>query len=263
MENVVIRKSYPISNKLSCEKYEIIKASQSPKVFKVITEDKESYKQLRVLIGQIIEKASFLGDSKAHEYSQEQRADFITEIIKSFKDYKWISVQEVGIILVNGLKGNYGEYFGFKIKSVEGWIKHYNETVRREAWKEQLRFQSEIDAIEERARQQALKLESEKRNQDEIKVLIESYSNVEKWQDIPSHFQSYSCYFDYMKSNNMLTVSEEEQKKIQLKYFAIHKKSPSFLYKRTEFIDAKARLSMKDEVFRREMFKIIKNNRNV
>lgn len=90
------------------------------------------------------------GFNAAAQSTEQEQQMYISEMIGVLKAYKYIGVDELKIVIAEGMIGNYGDFFGLNARVLNDWLKKYTGTTRMQAMQKQLQHeQKQLDVVEE------------------------------------------------------------------------------------------------------------------
>lgn len=108
------------------------------------------------------------GFKKGGEAGEDVQMTMIKEMVEVVKRYKWMRIDELKFITSEGMIGEYGEFYSFDARTLNGWIKSYYDKERGKALKKQLEFEQKQQSIEEESRRKRDQEQAVKSNRQQF-----------------------------------------------------------------------------------------------
>ena len=259
--------SFPISDKLTDLEKRIVRDQRESISLYEALRDKDHTKWIYALLSSYIEKSSILAGYKTNELDKNQRKILIDEMVKSLKEYKWLGQKELELIIVEGLKGNLGDTYGYNLKSLQTWIKNFQNGMRMKALQKQSEYERTIRDHQERAQAERDRVESERRSREEtirrINQKIEGFKKVDSWEDIPEDMFLHEQAFELFEEMKLIEIPVADKVKLYNDQLAIAKSNQLLKGQNEEIFRVEAKLKSRDICFRKKLFDMIRDGKKV
>lgn len=132
----------------------------------------------------------------------------IDELSSDFKKYNGnLSFQEIEIAFKNGVKGEYGEYFGLNNKTYFQWVNGYAYGEKR------LKVKKALSDAKEKANQPIVKKSEQEANEIMKNAVLKSFEDFKKGAVI---FDGGNVKYNYLVKLELLNFSKERKNEILL-----------------------------------------------
>ena len=193
---------------LNVREQRIVKAAHSLRCIDLIHQKKSDVvKELTAALNRMQAVAGF---RKITEAETDLQAKIINAMVDIIKRFKWLRIDELRFLLHEGMIGEYGEFHSLDARTLNSWIKSYNEKERQKSLKKQQEFSNQQASLEEESRKK-------KEHEQAMKALRESFIATYEWlqieyseaidagtlvySDIPRDVDAYNALFYAFKKN--------------------------------------------------------------
>lgn len=197
--NGIAKAEKPFAPGLSPKECSIVKASRSAHCHRLL-------KQGDPEVNHILTKAlrsmqAVTGYAKPDTAEENFNAEVIAAMIDVVERHTWLKVQELELIIQQGMIGEYGDFYGLNARVLNGWIKAHFEGQRTAAIKKQAAFDQAQQEEAEKAHQKALQRQAV---QSIRESLISAYSGLKKhytgkqitYQQIPPEIDTGNIWYE-------------------------------------------------------------------
>lgn len=219
----------PINPALVGQKREVVENSFSKRC-NHLTKTKEGYNMIYAVFTSKLQKSQITAGFRANaELSGSDRKTLILEMMKVVSRYNWLSIADLETILDWGLSGEFDsedqKSFSLNARTLNFWIKKYQEDIRQKAFIEQSQFLQKMEEEKEAQEKQRTYEESKKRNRQ---LLINCYNRIQNELEGKAYEDNFpedmdalllAMYFEFDKKGIFQDNSEkwqmyEEEKKL-------------------------------------------------
>lgn len=221
-KNTAVAVPGQLSPRLNQQQALIIKNSEAPRC-KVLLQSDEGLRLITDNISGALQRAKLIAGFRANaEATDDDRRTIILEMIKVIKQHYWLSIADLKQIIDMGLVGNFdsedNRSFALNARTLNTWIKSYQEQYRSAAMKIQAEHLQQLeDEKEEQAKIRAYE-EAKVRNANLLLKLTESLTvdgrtgKITEYDITSEHDMLCLALYPILDSKNLLKITVEEKK---------------------------------------------------
>ncbi len=158
---------------LNIRESKIVIASQSARCADIMNNKGPEVKAF--LIKALDKFQAVTGFKRASEAGVDEKTVILQAMMDVVKRYKWLRIDELKFILDEGMIGEYGDFFSFDARTLNGWIKAYYDKERGKALKKQLEYTQKQTDLEEESRKKKNQEQAVKANREQF---IQAYLSL-------------------------------------------------------------------------------------
>lgn len=137
---------------LSQRERKIVKAATSDRCADVLNRKEQT---VDVMLLKAINKVQAItGLKRVGQAEAQEQTIMLQAMVDVVKRFKWLRLDELTLILNDGMIGEYGDFYSFDARTLNGWIKTYYDKERGKAIKKQAEHEAKQQSIEEQQRKE-------------------------------------------------------------------------------------------------------------
>lgn len=200
---------YGISNDINSNDISVLKSYKAKDTLLKYSQNSINKQSLSERVVMILEAVFRIGGIWTKDVDFEA---FGNDTVRECKKHKWLTFQDLKVLLERGALAKYGEYKTYSQRELIKWIEAYRTEKGKIINKQLLREEKEIFLLDDKKKEREYE-ELKKQSIEKFRTEIEKYIGAETHKEIPQELDFGGVWFDRLKSNGH-EVDYEERKRI-------------------------------------------------